>query len=78
MEATKGKNFSELLEASLKVHIFLRLCCFLKTPFWCICPIGFCVSVHETHVVNNVSPFLPEVTNQKVAILFCSLWLLCS
>ena len=34
--------------------------------------IGICV--HYAHVVNTVSPILPEVTDQEVSLLFCGLW----
>ena len=36
---------------------------------------GFSISFHDTHVVNTVGPFLPDVTDYKAALLFHGLWL---
>ena len=37
-------------------------------------PIGLCISVHDTHVVNTVCPIVPEVLDQKVSLLFRGFW----
>ena len=31
---------------------------------------GLGISIHDAHVVNNVYPILPEVTDQEVSLLF--------
>ena len=59
-----------LLEASLQVHLFIALLRLLQTFLWGPPPIGLCISVHDTHVVNTVSPVGPEVPDQKVSLLF--------
>ena len=56
---------------------FLWLCSILRTPLLCLRHLGFCVCVHYMHVVKTVSTFLPEVTNQKAALLFLELWIMC-
>ena len=63
-----------LLEASLQVHLILAPLRFLHTFLWGPPPIGLGVSVHDTHVVNTVSPIGPEVLDQKVSLLFRVLW----
>ena len=63
-----------LLEASLQVHLFLALLRLLQTFLWGPPPIGLCISVHDTHVVNTVGPVGPEVPDQKVSLLFRGLW----
>ena len=65
------------LEAGCQVHIFIFLCSIPKTTLWCLCQILFCVSVHDTHVVNTVSPILSEVMDHKVSLLFHGIQLLC-
>ena len=35
---------------------------------------GLCISFHDAHVVNTVSPILPEMTDQEVSLLFRGLW----
>ena len=37
-------------------------------------PIGFCIIVHDSHVVNTVCPVGPEVLDQKGYLLFRGLW----
>ena len=32
------------------------------------------ISVHDAHVVNTVSPILPEVADQEVSLLFRGPW----
>ena len=63
-----------LLEASLQVHLLLALLRLLQTFLWGTPPIGLGVSVHDTHVVNTVSPIGPEVPDQKVSLLFLFPW----
>ena len=63
-----------LLEASLQVHLLLALLRLLQTFLWGPPPVGLCISVHDTHVVNTVGPVGPEVPDQKVSLLFCGLW----
>ena len=65
---------STLLEASLQVHHLLALLRLLQTFLWGPPPIGLCISVHDTHVVNTVSTVGPEVPDQKVSLLFQVLW----
>ena len=55
---------------------FFLICCIMETPLWCLCHVGFCVSVHDTNSVNTVGPFLTEVTYKKVSLLFHGLWCL--
>ena len=35
---------------------------------------GLGICVHDAHVVNTVSPILPEVTYQELTLLFRGLW----
>ena len=35
---------------------------------------GLGVNVHDTHVMNTVGTVLPEVTDQKISLLFRGLW----
>ena len=65
---------SALLEAALQVHLLLTLLRLLQTFLSGLLPIGFGISVHDTHVVNTVFPILPEVLYQKVSLLFRGLW----
>ena len=62
------------MEASLQVHLILTLLRLLQTLLGGILLIGLCISFHDTHVVNTVSPILPEVLEQKVSLLFRGLW----
>ena len=63
-----------LLDTSLQVHLLLTLLRLLQTFLGGLLPIGICISVHDTHVVNTVCPILPEVPEQKVSLLFRGLW----
>ena len=65
---------STLLKAILQVHLLLNLLHLLQTFLWGPPPIGLCISVHNTHVVNTVGPVGPEVPDQKVSFLFRVLW----
>ena len=64
------------LEARLQVLLIFCLRCLVKTLLRCILNIRLGVSVHDTHVVNTVSPFIPEVPDQKAEFLFLGLWCL--
>ena len=66
---------STLLKASLQVHLLLTPLRLLQTSLRGPLPIGLCISVHDTHVVNTVCPVGPEVPYQKVSLLFRGLWL---
>ena len=65
---------STLLEEILKLHLLLTLLRFLQKSLGGLLPIGLCISVHDTHVVNTVCPIMPEVPEKKVSLLFCGLW----
>ena len=65
---------SEYLEASLQVLLLFRLHRFVKAPLWCLLHTRLGVSVHETNVMNTVGPFIPNVPDWKVALLFRGLW----
>ena len=65
---------STLLEASLQVHLLLTPLCFLQTSLGGLLPIGLCISVHDTHLVNTVYPVGPDVPDHKVSLLFRGLW----
>ena len=66
----EGREVATLLEASLQVHLFLALLRLLQTFLWGPPPVGLCISVHDTHVVNTVGPIGPEVPDQKISLLF--------
>ena len=65
---------STLLKSSLQVHLILTPLRLLQTSLGGLLPIGLCISVHDTHVVNTVGPVGPEVPDQKVSLLFRGLW----
>ena len=64
-----------LLKASIQVHLLLTPLRLLQTSIRGPLPIGICISVHDTHVVNTVCPVGPEVLDQKVSLLFRGLCL---
>ena len=66
----KGGEVPTLLEASLQIHLFLPLFCLVEAFIRRLWLISEGVSVHNTHVVNTVSPLLPEVQDQNAALLF--------
>ena len=72
-EAKKRRKISTLLEACLQVHLIIFPLCLLKALLWCISRIRLSVSVNDSDIVNTVCPILPEVTDQKIALLFCGL-----
>ena len=48
------------------LHILLLLIILLyhlKTLLWVLVPVREGVGVHDSHVVNTVSPYIPEVTD---------------
>ena len=61
-----------LLNAYLQVHPLLPSPRLLQTLLWLFHRVGLGVSVHNRHVVNTFRPVLPEVTYQKVSLLFRS------
>ena len=65
---------STLLKASLQVYLLLTPLHLLQKFLGGLLPIGLCISVHDTHVVNTVRPIGPEVPVQKVSLLFRGLW----
>ena len=69
----EGREVSELLEACLQVNIPIRPLRLLQTLFRFLCWMVLCICVHDAHVVNTVSPIMPEVTDQEVTLLFCGL-----
>ena len=62
------------LETSLQVILLFHLLRLVKTPIRCLLHIRIGGSVHYKHVMSTVSPFLPEVMDQKVALLLHGLW----
>ena len=58
-----------LLETELHILIILILLRRLKTHLWWIVPVIEVISVHDTHVVNTVSPSMPDITDDKVSLL---------
>ena len=66
----EGWEVSTLLEASLQVHILLTPLRLLQASLGGLLPIGLCISVHNTNVVNTVFPIVTEVPDQKVSLLF--------
>ena len=71
-ETMKGKQCRCCLRQASK-NVF-RLFCIAKTPQRCFRHVGFCNSVHDTHFVNTIGPFLQEVTDHKVDLQFYGLW----
>ena len=65
---------STLLEAILQVHLLLPPFGVVKALLRRLSHIRQDVSVHDTHVVNTVSPLLTEVTEQKGDLLIRDLW----
>ena len=65
---------STLLKAILQVHLLITPLHLLQTSLGGLLPIGLCISVHDTHVVNTVCPVGPEVPDQNVFLLFCGHW----
>ena len=62
-----------LLDASLQVHSLLLPFRLLQALLWGCLRMGICISVHDMHVVNTISPILIEVTDQEVSLLFHNL-----
>ena len=62
-------------EGNLQLHLLLTPIRLLQTSLRGPLPIGLCISVHDTHVVNTVCFVVPEVPDQKVSLLFHGLWL---
>ena len=62
------------MEEILKLHLLLTLLRFLQKSLGELLPIGLCISVHDTHVVNTVCPIMSEVLEQKVSHLLRGLW----
>ena len=58
-----------LPEERLQVIIILLLLCRLDILLQKLVPVGEGVSVHNMHVVNTISPSLPEVLDQQVSLL---------
>ena len=73
-ERNKGIELSNLLEASLQIHLLLSPLRFLQTLSWRYCRMGLSICVHDAHVVNTVSTILPEVTEQELTPLFRGLY----
>ena len=56
------------------MHFFLPLFRLVEALLSLLLLVCGGVSVHDTHVVNTVGPLLPEVPDNKVALLFRDLW----
>ena len=65
----KGGEVTIFLEAGLHIILPILLLCHLKTFLWWLSPVRDFISVHDTHVMNNSSPYLPEVTDEKISLL---------
>ena len=57
----KGGEVSTLLEASLQIHLLLPPLGLVEAILLRFSHVRQGVSVHNTHVVNTVSPLFPEV-----------------
>ena len=65
------------MEARLQIVLLIILINRMKTFLRRLVLVGEGVSVHDTHVVNTVHPYLTEVADRKVSLLlgvFCSHW----
>ena len=60
-QGNKGREVPTLLEASLQIHLLLPLFSLVEALLRRFFQVRQGVSVHDTHVVNTVSPLLPEV-----------------
>ena len=58
-----------LLEERLRIILLLLPLSHLKILLWILVPVVEGISVHNTHVVNNVHPSLSEVADDKVSPL---------
>ena len=63
-QGNKGGEVPELLEACLQVYLLLCPFRLLQALLRLLPRIGLGISIHDTHVVNNFSPILLEVTDQ--------------
>ena len=63
-----------LLEASFKIHLLFPSFRLVEALLWRFFQVQQGIRVHDTHVVNTVSPLLPEVPDNKVSLLFRDLW----
>ena len=61
---------TNLLEASLQIHLIFPLFRLMEALLWVLRPVRQGVSFHDTHVVNTVCLLLPQVPDKKVALLF--------
>ena len=70
----KGGEVPALLDACLQVYLIICPLCLLQAFLRGICRIGLFINVHNTHVVNTLSPIMTEVMDCEVSPLFCGLW----
>ena len=60
---------SAFLEACLQLKFILPPLRLLQTLIRCLRQRELGICVHNAHVMNNVSPILPDVTDQEVTLL---------
>ena len=65
----KGGEMEKLPEAILQLFLFLLLLRIQEELLRILVPVGQAVSVHNTHAVNTVHIYLPEVADQKISLL---------
>ena len=68
-KATKGVN---CLHSFKQVFRYFHL--FSRSLLWGLGLIGHGVSIHDTHVVNNVRPLSPKIPDQQVPFILPLLW----
>ena len=68
-----GGEVCALMEACLQVDYFIFPLCLLQKILQRLRQMGLSICVHDTHVVNTVSPIQTEFTDQEVTLLFCGL-----
>ena len=65
----KGGGVLAFLETRLQVILLLVLLCLQEKLLQRIVPVGEGVSIHSTHVVNVIHPYLSWVLDQQVSLL---------
>ena len=64
----KGGEVTMFLESEIHILLLLLLLFRLEIFIWWLVPMREVFSVHDTNVVNNFSPYLPEVTELNEAM----------
>ena len=57
-----------MFEAGIKIIFFLRLLSSLKVLLGGFGLVGGGVSIHDTHVVNNIRPLYTEVYDEEIPL----------